>query len=216
MGGKIAKNREIEIKLKVPNVRKLIRRLRALGARRNSRVYETNTLFDTEDGRLRQQKAILRIRREQNAGPAAEPGKNRPRLQNPAGGLLTFKGLLKGCGSGAGKYKEREEVECRIPDARQFARILQSIGMRPSFQYEKYRTKYRAADPALHFDLDETPIGTFLELEGPKRSIDRAARAFGYSANDYITASYWELYKAECVRRGRKVANMVFTVKKKR
>jgi adenylate cyclase, class 2 len=216
MGGKMATNREIEVKLPVPDVAKLIARLRKLGAKKIGRVYEHNTLFDTEDGCLRQQEAILRIRREQDIGSSAKSGRRAQRSEKPAEGLLTFKGLSKGRVARAGKYKEREEIECRISDARQFARILWGMGMRAWFQYEKYRTKYLAADPSLHFDLDETPIGTFLELEGPKRSIDRAAQALEYATRDYITASYWELYNAECARRGRKVANMVFTAKKKR
>ncbi|MGC1106526.1 MAG: CYTH domain-containing protein [Candidatus Acidiferrales bacterium] len=114
------------------------------------------------------------------------------------------------------KYKELEEIEYRIRDAKRLARVLRGIGMRPWFRYEKYRTKYRTAYAGLSIDLDETPMGAFLELEGPRRAIDRAARALGYSRDDYITESYLELYAAECSRKGVKVANMVFDKKKKR
>ncbi|MGH9709722.1 MAG: hypothetical protein ACRD37_04160, partial [Candidatus Acidiferrales bacterium] len=61
-----------------------------------------------------------------------------------------------------------------------------------------------------HLDLDETPIGTFLELEGDKQAIDAAARALGYGEKDYIAASYLELYLEECEGRGIKPGNMVF------
>lgn len=211
----MAKNREIEVKLPVRDLKKLRVGLKKLGAKKTARFFEQNTLFDTEDCCLRRRHVILRIRREQNAGPSEQSRHKIPHGQHQVGGLLTFKGLIKGS-DGAGKYKEREEIECRIADAGQFARILEGIGMRPWFQYEKYRTKYRGADAALHFDLDETPIGTFLELEGPRSSIDRAARALGYSNRDYITQSYLELFQAECARRGRKATNMVFAAKKKR
>lgn len=216
MGAKLATNREIEVKLPVRDIKKVRADLKKLGARKITCVYERNTLFDTEDFRLRQRHAILRIRCEQNARFGARSRATRERDRMFTDCLLTFKGLLKDGSARGGKYKEREEIECRIPDAGQFARILKGIGMRPWFAYEKYRTKYRTTDGVLHFDLDETPIGAFLELEGPKRPIDRAARALGYSARDYITQSYLELHQAECARRGRKVANMVFSAKKKR
>lgn len=216
MGKKTVINREIEVKLPVRDIKKVRADLKKLGATKIACVYERNTLFDTENCRLRQQHAIVRIRCEQNARSAAKPRSTRERNRTFTEGLLTFKGLLKDSSVHGGKYKEREEIECRVADGGRLAEILEGLGLRPWFQYEKYRTKYRTSDAALHFDLDQTPIGIFLELEGPKRSIDRAARALGYSGRDYITASYWELYRAECARSGRKVANMVFAAKKKR
>lgn len=216
VGDKMVKNREIEVKLPVRDIEKVRADLKKLGARKMTCVYERNALFDTEDFRLRQRHAILRIRCEQNArfGARSRATPERDRMVTDC--LLTFKGLLKDGSARGGKYKEREEIECSVTEARQLARILEGLGLHPWFRYEKYRTKYAAADNELHFDLDETPIGAFLELEGPKRSINRAARALGYSVHDYITASYLELYRAECARSGRKVANMVFAAKKKR
>jgi adenylate cyclase, class 2 len=209
-------NREIEVKLPVRDTEKLIARLRQMGARRTARVYEENTLFDTEHRELQRREAILRIRREENADFGAKFRRKGRSKGSPIGGLLTFKGRVEGQTGVRARYKEREEIEYRIKDAKRFARILWRIGMCPWFKYEKYRTKYRSGYAGLNIDLDETPIGTFVELEGPRRAIDRAARALGYSSRDYITESYLELYKAECSRKGRKVANMVFDKKKKR
>jgi hypothetical protein len=62
----------------------------------------------------------------------------------------------------------------------------------------------------LLIELDETPIGTFVELEGPAKAIDRAARALGFSKNEYIVANYLRLYAEECMRRGEKIGEMVF------
>jgi hypothetical protein len=64
--------------------------------------------------------------------------------------------------------------------------------------------------PELHLDLDETPVGVFLELEGDPQAIDRAARALGYLHHDYVRGTYWDLYRAECERRGRIARNMLF------
>jgi adenylate cyclase, class 2 len=42
--------------------------------------------------------------------------------------------------------------------------------------------------------LDETPIGTYLELEGDPDWIEAMARELGFGEKDYITASYGQLF----------------------
>jgi hypothetical protein len=44
--------------------------------------------------------------------------------------------------------------------------------------------------------VDETPIGTFLEIEGPVAAIHEAARALGRGPADYVGASYVALFAA--------------------
>ena len=44
--------------------------------------------------------------------------------------------------------------------------------------------------------IDETPIGTFLEIEGPVSAIHEAARALGRGPADYIADSYAALFFA--------------------
>lgn len=213
----MARNREIEVKLPVPDIARLIGRLRSIGAERIERLYEHNALFDTPDGQLRRLRSILRVRWEGSA-KASATGDARPKRRpgEAREGLLTFKGPI-GRSNRPSKYKEREEIEFRLRSAARFAAMLDGIGLRRWFQYEKYRTKYRVGREArLHIDLDETPIGVFLELEGSRRAIDRAAKALGYSSRDYITASYFELYAAHCSQKGLKVTNMVFPKEKMR
>ena len=91
--------------------------------------------------------------------------------------------------------------------------ILKTLGFRPAFRYEKYRTSLRLG--RLHVDLDETPVGGFLELEGAPEAIESTARALGYARRDYLRATYWDLYAADCKRRGRAIENMVFRYVKK-
>ena len=62
----------------------------------------------------------------------------------------------------------------------------------------------------LLIEMDETPIGVFVELEGPAKAIDRAAKLLGYSRRDYIVTNYLSLYLEECQRGGKKPSNMVF------
>ena len=70
--------------------------------------------------------------------------------------------------------------------------------MRPCFRYEKFRTTYRLPGIRnLKVEVDETPIGLFLELEGPGREIDRAAARLGFGPAEYITKSYGALFMEE-------------------
>jgi len=203
--------REVEIKLRVDDLAGLLGRLREPNAKCEGSVHEENTLYDTSTRDFQRMQAILRIRRE---SAARLPGKARRRGKRVkgGGGLITYKEMVGGKrGASGGKYKVREEIEYRMKNAGQIERLFARLGLRRGFRYEKYRTKYElVAFPGLEVDLDETPIGTFLELEGSRRAIDGAARALGYSETDYIAVSYLELYLAECERLGKKPGNMVF------
>jgi adenylate cyclase class 2 len=109
----------------------------------------------------------------------------------------------------------REELELRVSDGAALAKIFAGLGMPGRFRYEKYRTTFRL--PAsqrwargLLIELDETPIGTFVELEGPAAAIDRAAKELGFASEDYIVTNYLVLYREECRRRGEKPGDMLF------
>jgi adenylate cyclase class 2 len=201
---KSRKNREIEIKLRVADPAALRRRLGQLGAQRLRRVHEHNTLYDTAQNSLGRSGRLLRLRLERALGP----GRGKGALQcsgEPA--LLTFKSPI----GRDSRYKVREEREAIVSDAAQLDSILQAMGFRPWFRYEKRRTSYRLRSlSGLHFELDETPIGVFVELEGPKAAIRRAARLLGYGPRDFVTASYRALYCEDCRRRRRKPGNMLF------
>lgn len=205
MGRPNATNREIEVKLPVKSLPQIIQQIRRIGATDHGRVFEENTLYDTPDGAFRQSGRLLRLRIETSA--------NRWRR-----GVLTSKApVLQGPGKRTAptpKHKERLEREAILRDPRRAARLLKAIGLHPSFCYQKYRTSFRLS--GLHLDLDETPVGNFLELEGRPVAIDRVARMLGYSPNDYIRATYLELYAADCRKRSLPLKNMVFAHKKSR
>ena len=184
-----ASNLETEIKLRIEKPTAVRRQLARLGlsiAKR--RVLESNTVFDTPAGDLRAARRLLRLRQ---AGPLH---------------TLTFKGPPAG-----GPYKSREELEALFTDAASLGRILERLGYTPAFRYQKYRTEYAGKSRGGVAMLDETPIGDFLELEGPPRWIDRTARALGFSSADYITASYASLYLAHRASNGLAPADMVFS-----
>jgi len=136
------------------------------------RTLQSDQVYDSPDRSLRDSGRLLRLRSENG------------------GAILTYKGpAVQGI-----VHKSREELETSASDAAMLDLILQRLGFVRSFRYEKYRTTYRAADEPGIVVLDETPIGVFLELEGPGYWIDRAAETLGFGTKDYVTASYAALY----------------------
>ena len=221
-GRKAQMAHEIEIKLRVNDRGKLLAVLKGMGARTvhrgTGRIHEWNTLFDTTGQELRKREQLLRTRIETPDGQVSWRKKNAPQ---PA--LLTFKGPVlgggrRGRGSRAERHKVREEIEFPVGDAVKLAKILERLGMHPSFHYEKYRTTFALPTKpwakGLLIELDETPIGIFMELEGPPKAIDQAAKELGYSKKDYILTNYVSLFAEECRRRSKKMADMVFQKRK--
>jgi adenylate cyclase, class 2 len=212
---------EIEIKLRVQDIGELRTRLKRLHACEiTPQTHEINTLYDTPRGGLRRRGRLIRLRIEQ---PTSSSSKRRPK-ENPAA-ILTFKGPLPTSRRArkAGRkpktrsrFKIKEEVEVSVSGPYEMTRILQALGLHPVFRYEKFRTTYALPGVrALKIELDETPIGFYLELEGPAPSIVRAAALLGYDHEDYMTDTYGSLYLADCRRRGRKPGNMLFPPIKK-
>jgi adenylate cyclase class 2 len=80
----------------------------------------------------------------------------------------------------------------------------------PSFRYEKYRTTFGTSDQVGIVTVDETPIGIFLELEGPKEWIDSTATHLGFSTSDYVITSYAGLWKQYIRDRSNAPRDMIF------
>ncbi|MGA8873669.1 MAG: class IV adenylate cyclase [Candidatus Acidiferrales bacterium] len=201
MSPRLRTAREIEVKLRVTDLPALVRSLKRLGAKLHGRVLEQNTLYDTPSADLRSRGRLLRLRIETPAPSKLLPGGARC-------AILTSKAPVPES-SRRSRYKERLEREVAVESPTRWPSALRAIGLRPSFRYEKYRTTFRLPD--LHLDLDETPIGTFLELEGSPHAIDRVARALGCAPGEYIQGTYWDLYAADCRRHGRKPTNMLLS-----
>ncbi len=161
---------EREIKLHVASAEDARARVSTLGATplRGRRLQE-DCLLDDDDGTLRDRRSVLRVRN--------EGGKS----------LLTFKGPVQ-----PGPMKLREERETIVSDGETLVSILEELGLRIWFRYEKYREEF-AADDAL-IAIDETPVGVFIEIEGSEAAIHRAAAALGFTPADYITHSYRSLF----------------------
>src|SRR5436305_11521546 len=161
---------EVEIKFRIADIDALIRKLRDSGFQLETpRTHEMNTLYDLPGQILRQQGALLRIRE--------------------YGGQWTI--TYKGKGE-VGRHKSRKEIETRVEDGQSLAGIIEAVGFQSGFRYEKFRTEW--SDGQGHVVVDETPIGNFGEIEGSPEWIDTVAGRLDISEDNYITASYAQLF----------------------
>jgi adenylate cyclase, class 2 len=177
---------EREIKLRFEDAdtaRAAILRVGATSIR--GRRLQEDCLLDTHDDQLRERRCVLRVR--------VESGKS----------LITFKGPVQ-----PALAKVREELETVVGDGALVVRVLEQLGFRVWFRYQKYREEFALEDVIVA--LDETPVGTFVEIEGGDRGIAETAEALGRGPGDYLLDSYRRLYQVDCEARGIAVADMLF------
>lgn len=178
---------ETEIKVRIGDPDEFRRRLEALNpVRLSGRHFEDNYLLDFPDGRLRAAQSLLRIR--------FEEGKC----------LLTYKGPPRP----EGVFKVREELETGFEDGNALLEILGRIGMKPGFRYQKYREEFSLGD--VRVAIDETPVGNYVELEGPEEEIRRRAAAMAIEEAQFLRSSYYSLYLDYCRETGKTPEFMVF------
>ncbi len=164
---------ETEIKLPVVDLAAIKRQLRRLGWRvTKRRTLERNWVFDRKDGSLRRNNRLLRVRR---VGSTA---------------WLT----VKGPSAHRKAHKVRDEFEIETRNADVLMKILEALDYRLTWRYEKYRGEFTKQGERGKILVDETPLGNFLELEGPAAWIDKTARLLGYQRADYVTLSYRGLF----------------------
>ncbi len=179
---------ETEVKIRIGDAATASQRLRSQGFTESvPRLFESNTIYDTVEGRLKEGGMLLRLR--QVGGKA----------------VITWKGPEI-----PSAHKSRPEIETTVGSHQDFHRILEAVGFRPVFSYQKYRTEFQPQGAAGVVTLDETPIGNFLELEGDGDWIDTAAAGLGFSASDYVLQSYARLYLVDCESRGVAPSHMLF------
>jgi len=145
---------------------------------------EVKLRFDTEDGRLRQRGCALRLRHENGTG------------------VVTFKGPVL-----SSAMKLRPEFETAVAEPDSMRTVLEELGYRPWFTYEKYREEYSL--PGVIVAIDETPIGTFVEVEGGEDEILAVTRQLGRTPDQFVLGSYRTLFVESAGRGG----DMVFEAK---
>mgnify|MGYP001035673605 CR=1 FL=1 len=166
-------DREIEAKFPIQDAGEWIARLEAMDLVCEQRkCHEMNYRFDTADRKLSAAHQVLRLRTENGAV------------------TLTFKFAEKAQDGIA----YREEIETHVSDEKQMQKILERLGFEVYFAYEKFRSVFRFDDVLLM--VDHTPIGDYLEIEGPdEKTIHDHAGKLGLDWNTSTTKSYQRLFK---------------------
>lgn len=164
--------RETEVKFFVNDLQKIELRLRKLKAQLiHPRAHEINLRFDDENGSLRRNSKVLRLRRDVET-------------------KLTFKGPSE---EREGGVMSRREIEFSVGDFKGTKQFLEALGFMPVVFYEKYRATYEMN--GVHIMLDELPYGEFVEIEGEDiNMLMETAEALGLNWNAMVKAGYHALF----------------------
>lgn len=166
---------ETELKFPVADIAEFRAVVDRLGLHlRTERSFESNTLYDTPARELRGKRSLLRVR--EYCGRS----------------VLTHKRLAQE-GAQDTRYKTRIETETVVEDGAAIAEIFTQLGYAPVFRYEKFRTEWDAPEGG-HLVLDETPIGTFAELEGEPNWIESMLPRLGVESTCCTTESYGAMF----------------------
>lgn len=181
---------ETELKIPVENHVVVRNALRARGASLvTPMAREENLLLDSEDGRLGDAGCVLRLRRYGDAR------------------RLTYKGPV----SYEGPVKIRPEWEVGIEGLAGLRAIFEELGFSIVARYEKDRETWRLDDAEIV--LDHTPMGDFVEVEGPARTIEASALSLGLDPTTAVRGSYpslWQEYRRQRAN-GELPSDMVFS-----
>ena len=177
---------EIEIKFPLRDRAALVQKLNELGAQRlYAETFEDNIVLDRR-GELRTRGALLRVRK---FGRYA---------------LATFKGPV----AFDGNVKKREEVQTGVESFELAIQLLDSLGFKPVFRYQKYREVWRVHE--VEVVLDRTPIGEYFEIEGPMDVIRAVTEELGMSMDHGLRQTYADLYRQHRRTRADLPEHMVF------
>lgn len=162
---------ETEVKFLIRSPDNIEQKLQALGAACvQLKNHELNLRFDRPDGSLTKRFEVLRLRKD-----------TRDRL------------TYKGQGFAVDDVGARKEIEFEVSDFDAAQAFLEALGYRISMVYEKYRTTYRFE--AVEIVLDHTPLGHFVEIEGPGAdALRRAAAALDLDWEARSMLSYTVLF----------------------
>ncbi len=185
---------EIELKFPISDPAALQARLPQLGFHLDTpRTFEHNTLYDTAARDLRVQRQLLRIRQ--------------------YGDLctVTHKRLPDQAAIDTTRYKIRIETETTVADGHALAEIFEQLGYIPVFIYEKFRTEWsHTIERSAHLVVDETPIGNYVELEGPPGWIDQTVAELQIDPATCLTDSYGKLFLDWKQRTGSPAEHLTF------
>jgi adenylate cyclase, class 2 len=178
---------EHEIKLPVTSLDGLRSCLPRCGASlRHVATFEDNWVLDDRNGGIAARGCLLRVRR---WGDAA---------------TVTFKGPAQ---LSAG-VKTRQEIETGVADAATLLELFAALGYMPRRRYQKRREEWALSGVTVA--LDETPMGCFVELEGPRPALAGVAVLLGLDPAHAVAGSYLQLWETFRAGHPEAPADMVF------
>lgn len=167
---------EIERKYLHPDMVLLRGKLSRSGAVFQGRFWEDNLVLDTPEGTLLANRELLRLR---DAGVVT----------------LTFKRMPRTAVTQAPGIKILEELETAVADKAAMLGILEHLGYRVAFRYEKLRETWKWQGCTIC--LDTLPFMKAVELEGEPARIDSAAIRFGLDSLEASTMTYHQLHDVQ-------------------
>ena len=178
---------EEEIKLRVASLAAVRARLEALGAvLLHPRAFEENWIVDDAAESIFGGGRLLRVRRWGEES------------------LLTFKGRA----TYERGVKRRRETQCRVDDPRALLDIFAELGLQITRRYQKWREAWHLE--GVEVVLDDTPMGPFVELEGPAAALHPLAEALQLDPAHALAGSYSELWMKWRREHPEAPADMVF------
>lgn len=182
---------EVERKYLDANPEEIKTRLSELGATSDGARFEFNIVFDTSPSILKQKKLLrLRIRASSEAATCVltwkEPASDFPK----------------------DNFKRRIEFETIVDDPENMVEILRKLGCAPKAVYEKTRESYLiewqegGETVRVAVELDETPIGNVIELEGDPEAIEKLEVPLGLRSLRKSDKSYHDLHQEWRERNG--------------
>ncbi len=173
---------ETEVKITISNINELKQKLQAVKAELfKARALQSDVYFDNKK-KLKKTDQSLRLR--DNV-------------------LLTYKGPKQ-----SKQMKIREEIEIMVDNGKNLVSILEKVGYLPAGKKEKYRESYVLGLTKIF--IDETPMGNFIEIEGTKEGVLKAAEKLGFTKKQFIIESYTKLWK-EYADKSKIKGDMVFS-----
>ena len=134
-------------------------------------TFEVNRIFDTEDNRLRNRGALVRVREQGDSG------------------WLTYKEKTD---HQVDLAKVRLEYDTAISDPAIAVSILQKLELREVFSYERRRARHAAG--LAHVEIDCLPGGWFCEIEADPATIKECVGKGGLAGDTAIVWSYPEIF----------------------
>jgi predicted adenylyl cyclase CyaB len=157
--------REIETKFKITSPTALRKKLKKIGAKFISKEFEKDIYYNAPPG-TRPFTARLRARGNKNIFTIKTPVRAKSR-----------------------RYKVLDEIEVPIKSREVFNKILIRLGFSPGFRKGKTRETYKWKNAKICIDKIY-PLGTYAEIEAPKKRIREIARLLGLNMLKAIPGTY--------------------------